>query len=75
MGFEEGWTASHKQCNSVNHWKLEKTKEVFAYGIWNPGFWNSEYNPRNPESYQRLEFLLTNSGTINLNPEFTAWNP
>ena len=26
MGFEEGWTASHKQCNSVNHWKLEKTR-------------------------------------------------
>lgn len=77
MGFEEGWTASHKQCNSVNHWKLEKTREVkrtwycllhalwwnhgnfaqckgirknFANGTWIPGFWNPEYNTRNPES-------------------------
>ena len=62
MGFEEGWTASHKQCNSVNHWKLEKTEEVFAYGIGNPGFWNPEYSSRNLESQLRLEVLLTNSG-------------
>ena len=27
MGFEEGWTASHKRCNSVNHWNLKKWKK------------------------------------------------
>ena len=42
--------------------ELEKTEEVFAYGIWNPGFWNPEYSSRNPESQLRLEVLLTNSG-------------
>ena len=34
----------------------------FANGIRNPGFWNLEYNSRNPESQLRLEVLLTNSG-------------
>ena len=29
--------------------------ESFTCGIWNLGLWNSEYNTRNPESYQRLE--------------------
>ena len=39
----------------------------FAYGMWNPGFWNLEYSSRNPESHCRLEsriqVLLTNTGT------------
>ena len=42
MGFEEGWTASHKQCNSVNHWKLEKTGEVKRtwYCLLHALWWN-----------------------------------
>ena len=45
--------------------------EIFAGGIWNPGFWNPEYNSRNP-----LQLPLTNnleSRTWNL--ESTEWNP
>ena len=40
-------------------------KENFAIGIWNPGFWDPEFNSRNLESHQRLESriqVMTNSG-------------
>ena len=33
-------------------------REIFTCGIQNPGLWNLEYSSRNPESHQRLDFII-----------------
>ena len=50
MGFEEGWTASHKQYNSVNHWNLKKRKKslLMESGILGFGIPNTAQGIRNP---------------------------
>ena len=36
-------------------------QEIFACEIWNPGLWNREYSPRDPESHLRLESVNPSS--------------
>ena len=59
------------------------TQEIFAWGIWNsgffscgiwnPGLWNPEYSLRNPESHLRLESTI--HVPLTKNPESKTWNP
>ena len=43
-----------------------RNKEIFAFGIQNPGLWN-------PESHQRLESGI--QVPLTKDPESMAWNP
>ena len=37
------------------------TREIFPYGIWNPGLWDRKFSSRKPESRQLLEIRNSSS--------------
>ena len=81
MGFEEGWTASHKQCNSVNQrslkkWKKSSDHDVVSYMLYG-GIWMPECgNILLVESRIRINFAygIRNDPRF-WNPEYNSRNP